>query len=90
MLTNPILPSEVENGTLCLARRSTIPSTPWSISACGTNFRKTSHLQYYDAGHMMYLRDEEIYQTEDNIAGFIAVLQAVSSRNARLATRAGR
>jgi len=29
------------------------------------------HLQYYDAAHMMYLRDEDLSKLKTNIANFI-------------------
>ena len=33
--------------------------------------QKNIHLQYYDAGHMMYLRDEDLAKLKTNIANFI-------------------
>ncbi|HEY4818122.1 MAG TPA: hypothetical protein VIH67_11875, partial [Candidatus Acidoferrum sp.] len=33
--------------------------------------QKNIRLQYYDAGHMMYLRDEDLAKLKSNIATFI-------------------
>jgi carboxypeptidase C (cathepsin A) len=33
--------------------------------------QKNIHLRYYDAGHMMYLRDEDLAKLKANIASFI-------------------
>jgi carboxypeptidase C (cathepsin A) len=33
--------------------------------------QKNIQLQYYDAGHMMYLRDEDLAKLKTNIANFI-------------------
>ena len=33
--------------------------------------QKNIKLQYYDAGHMMYVRDEDLVKLKSNIATFI-------------------
>jgi len=33
--------------------------------------QKNIHLQYYDAGHMMYLRDDDLAKLKSNVAAFI-------------------
>ena len=33
--------------------------------------QKNIRLQYYDAGHMMYLRDEDLAKLKTNISNFI-------------------
>jgi carboxypeptidase C (cathepsin A) len=34
--------------------------------------RKNIHLDYYDAGHMMYLHEDDLTKLKGNIAAFIA------------------
>ena len=36
------------------------------------NLRSNIHLQYYDAGHMMYLNEDALTKLKGNIAAFIA------------------
>ena len=36
----------------------------WSILGLPEKLQKNIHLQYYDAGHMMYLRDEDLGQAQ--------------------------
>jgi carboxypeptidase C (cathepsin A) len=33
--------------------------------------QKNIHLQYYDAGHMMYLREDDLTKLKNNVASFI-------------------
>jgi carboxypeptidase C (cathepsin A) len=35
------------------------------------NLRKNIKLQYYEAGHMMYVRDEDLAKLKANVAAFI-------------------
>ena len=51
--------------------RSSPPNTPWTISSCLQNLRSNISLEYYDAGHMMYLRDDSLAKLKDNIATFL-------------------
>ncbi len=71
MLTNPHLQVEVENGLYDLA--TPFYATEYTMEHLGLpeKLQKNIHLQYYDAGHMMYLRDEDLAKLKGNIAGFI-------------------
>ncbi len=71
MLTNPHLQVEVENGLYDLA--TPFYATEYTMEHLGLpdKLQKNIHLQYYDAGHMMYLRDEDLAKLKTNIAGFI-------------------
>lgn len=71
MLTNPHLQIEVENGLYDLA--TPFYGTEYTMEHLGLpeKLQKNIHLQYYDAGHMMYLRDEDLVKLKTNIANFI-------------------
>ena len=71
MLTNPHLQVEVENGLYDLA--TPFFATEYTMEHLGLpdKLQKNIHLQYYDAGHMMYLRDEDLAKLKGNIAAFI-------------------
>ena len=71
MLTNPHLQIEVENGLYDLA--TPFYATEYTMEHLGLpeKLQKNIHLQYYDAGHMMYLRDEDLAKLKTNIAVFI-------------------
>jgi carboxypeptidase C (cathepsin A) len=71
VLTNPHLHVEVENGLYDLA--TPFFATEYTMDHLGLpeNLQKNIHLQYYDAGHMMYLRDEDLAKLKSNIGTFI-------------------
>ncbi|GAC1616085.1 MAG: S10 family peptidase [Candidatus Acidiferrum sp.] len=71
MLTNPHLQVEVENGIYDLA--TPFFATEYTMEHLGLpeKLQKNIHLQYYDAGHMMYLRDEDLARLKSNISSFI-------------------
>jgi carboxypeptidase C (cathepsin A) len=71
MLTNPHLQVEVDNGLYDLA--TPFFATEYTMDHLGLpeKLQKNIHLQYYDAGHMMYLRDEDLAKLKSNIAAFI-------------------
>jgi carboxypeptidase C (cathepsin A) len=71
MLANPHLQVEVENGIYDLA--TPFYATEYTMEHLGLpeKLQKNIHLQYYDAGHMMYLRDEDLAKLKANIASFI-------------------
>jgi carboxypeptidase C (cathepsin A) len=71
MLTNPHLQVEVENGLYDLA--TPFLATEYTFDHLGLpeELRKNVHLQYYDAGHMMYLRDDDLAKLRSSVARFI-------------------
>jgi carboxypeptidase C (cathepsin A) len=71
MLVNPHLQIEVENGYYDLA--TPFYATEFTMEHLGLpeKLQKNIRLQYYDAGHMMYLRDEDLVKLKANIAAFI-------------------
>jgi carboxypeptidase C (cathepsin A) len=71
MITNPHLQVEVENGLYDLA--TPFFATEYTMEHLGLpdKLQKNIHLQYYDAGHMMYLRDEDLTKLKANIAAFL-------------------
>jgi carboxypeptidase C (cathepsin A) len=71
MLTNPHLQVEVENGLYDLA--TPFLATEFTMDHLGLpeKLQKNIHLQYYDAGHMMYLRDEDLAKLKTNVGSFI-------------------
>jgi carboxypeptidase C (cathepsin A) len=71
MVTNPKLQVEVEDGLYDLA-------TPFAEAEYATehlglpaNLQKNIHHKLYEAGHMMYLRDEDLAKLKSNIAAFL-------------------
>jgi carboxypeptidase C (cathepsin A) len=71
LLTNPHLQIEVENGLYDLA--TPFFATEYTMEHLGLpeKLQKNIHLQYYDAGHMMYLHDEDLAKLKANVAAFI-------------------
>lgn len=71
IMTNTKLQVEMEDGIYDLA-------TPFTESAYATehlglpaNLQKNIHHKTYEAGHMMYLRDEDLAKLKSNIATFL-------------------
>jgi carboxypeptidase C (cathepsin A) len=71
MVTNPKLQVEVEDGLYDLA-------TPFAEAEYATehlglpaNLQKNIHHKTYEAGHMMYLRDEDLSKLKSNVAAFL-------------------
>ncbi|HLV94360.1 MAG TPA: hypothetical protein VKS44_04145 [Candidatus Acidoferrales bacterium] len=71
MVSNPYLRVEVENGYFDLA--TPFFATEYTMDHLGlpANLQKNVHLDYYDAGHMMYLHDADRVNLHNNIARFI-------------------
>jgi carboxypeptidase C (cathepsin A) len=71
LLANPHLQIEVENGLYDLA--TPFFATEYTMEHLGLpeRLQKNIRLQYYDAGHMMYLRDEDLAKLKANVAAFI-------------------
>ena len=71
IINNPRLQVEMEDGYYDLA-------TPFFEAEYATdhlglpeNLRKNIHHKYYEAGHMMYLREEDLSRLKSNVATFI-------------------
>ena len=71
MISNPRLQIEVENGIYDLATPFFATEQTMNHLGLAENLRKNIHLQYYDAGHMMYVRDEDLAKLKANVATFI-------------------
>jgi carboxypeptidase C (cathepsin A) len=71
MLTNPHLHVEVENGLYDLA--TPFFATEFTMTHLGLpeNLQKNIKLQYYDAGHMMYLHEQDLSKLKANLATFL-------------------
>jgi carboxypeptidase C (cathepsin A) len=71
MITNPKLLVQVENGYYDMA--TPFFATEFTMSHLGLPAELQGHLalDYYDAGHMMYLHDASRVKLHDNIAVFI-------------------
>jgi carboxypeptidase C (cathepsin A) len=72
MITNTHLQVEVENGLFDLA--TPFFATEYTMDHLNLpgSLRGNIHLQYYDAGHMMYLHEDDLTKLKGNIAAFIA------------------
>jgi carboxypeptidase C (cathepsin A) len=71
MLTNPRLLVQVENGYYDMATPFFATEYTMSHLSLPLDLQKNVKLNYYNAGHMMYLRDEDRTALHHNIAEFI-------------------
>src|SRR5216683_3906249 len=71
LLANPHLQVEVENGLYDMA--TPFLATEYTMEHLGLpeQLQKNIRLQYYDAGHMMYLRDDDLAKLKSNVSAFI-------------------
>jgi carboxypeptidase C (cathepsin A) len=71
LLTNPHLKVEIENGYYDLA--TPFFATEFTVEHLGLpeKLQKNITLQYYDAGHMMYVREDDLAKLKSNVANFI-------------------
>jgi carboxypeptidase C (cathepsin A) len=71
MISNPHLQVEVENGIYDLA--TPFFATEYTMDHLGLpeKLQRHIHMEYYAAGHMMYLREEDLAKLKNNVAGFI-------------------
>jgi len=71
LVTNPHLQVEVENGIYDLATPFLATEYTMKHLDLPENLRKNIHLQYYDAGHMMYLHEADLAKLKANVASFL-------------------
>jgi carboxypeptidase C (cathepsin A) len=73
LLTNPHLKVEIENGYYDLA--TPFFATEFTVEHLGLpeKLQKNITLQYYGAGHMMYVREDDLAKLKANVANFIDV-----------------
>jgi len=71
MISNPRLKVEFEDGIYDLA--TPFMEVEYAVDHMGLpdNIRKNAWHQYYEAGHMMYLHDEDLARLKKNVASFI-------------------
>ena len=71
LVSNAHLQVQVENGLYDLA--TPFFATEYTMDHLGVppELRKHIHMNYYDAGHMMYLRDESLAKLKANVGKFI-------------------
>ncbi len=71
LVANPHLQVEVENGLYDLA--TPFFESEYTMEHLGLpeNLLKNIHQKYYEAGHMMYVRDEDLAKLKANVAAFI-------------------
>lgn len=71
LVTNPDLHVEVENGIYDLATPFLATEYTMTHLPLPENLRKNIKLQYYDAGHMMYVHEADLAKLKANVAAFI-------------------
>src|SRR5207302_1476240 len=71
ILRNPHLQVEVENGLYDVV--TPFFATVYTMEHLGLpeKMQKNIYLQYYEAGHMMYVREEDLIKLKDNVGRFI-------------------
>lgn len=71
LLDNPHLQLQVENGYFDFATPFFATEYTMDHLSLPANLRDRIHLEYYHAGHMMYLHDEDRVNLKKNVAAFI-------------------
>lgn len=71
LVSNPHLRVQVENGFFDLATPFLATEYTMDHLELPENLRGNIQLEYYEAGHMMYLRDDSLAKLKGNIASFI-------------------
>ena len=71
LITNPHLQVEVEDGMYDLATPFTESEYATEHLGLPANLQKNIHHKRYEAGHMMYLRDEDLTKLKSNVAAFL-------------------
>jgi carboxypeptidase C (cathepsin A) len=71
LMTNPHLQVQVENGFYDMATPFYATEYTMDHLFLPGNLRSNIHFEYYGAGHMMYLHEEDLTKLKSNIATFI-------------------
>jgi carboxypeptidase C (cathepsin A) len=71
LISNAHLQVQVENGLYDLATPFFGTEFTMRHLRLPENLQSHIHLEYYDAGHMMYLRDQDLAKLKGNVASFI-------------------
>jgi carboxypeptidase C (cathepsin A) len=71
IVSNPHLKVQAENGLFDLATPFFATEYTMDHLELPQNLRSNISLEYYDAGHMMYLRDESLAKLKQNIGAFL-------------------
>jgi carboxypeptidase C (cathepsin A) len=71
LISNTHLQVQVENGLYDLATPFFETEYTMDHLRLPGDLRSHIHLEYYDAGHMMYLRDQDLANLKKNVASFI-------------------
>ena len=71
MIENPHLQVQVENGFFDMATPFFATEYTMDHLLLPENLHNRIHLQYYAAGHMMYLHEEDLGKLKSNIASFV-------------------
>ncbi|MFZ0085818.1 MAG: hypothetical protein WAK78_11060, partial [Candidatus Acidiferrales bacterium] len=71
LMTNPHLHVQVENGYYDMATPFFATEYTMDHLFLPGNLRSNIQLKYYDAGHMIYLHEEDLAKLKSNIAAFI-------------------
>jgi len=71
LISNTHLQVQVENGLYDLATPFFGTEYTMRHLRLPVNLQSHIHLEYYDAGHMMYLRDQDLAKLSSKVAGFI-------------------
>jgi carboxypeptidase C (cathepsin A) len=72
MISNPNLKVQVENGYYDFATPFFAAEYTMDHLELPDKLRGNIQMKYYDAGHMMYVREADLDQLRGNVAGFIA------------------
>ena len=70
-MTNPHLHVQVENGFYDMATPFFATEYTMDHLFLPGNLRSNIQLEYYNAGHMMYLHEEDLAKLKSNIGSFI-------------------
>ncbi len=71
MISNPHLQVQVENGIYDLATPFFATEYTFEHLLLPAKLQSNIHMEYYDAGHMMYVREEDLSKLKNNVASFI-------------------